>query len=130
MGDLLPCPFCGSSNIGHTGRKTLAHSCADCEARGPTTEGALENEDTWGRAEIAWNTRAPTPSATQAGGWMPPEVPLAVKEAFANSVWDALKADANDLRKQRRIVRAFDAAFAPLPPAPEASAQREEARKG
>lgn len=70
------------------------------------------------------------PSATQAVGWMPPEVPLAVKEAFANSVWDALKADANDLRKQRRIVRAFDAAFAPLPPAPEASAQREEARKG
>lgn len=73
---------------------------------------------------------AALPSATQAGGWMPPEVPLAVKEAFANSVWDALKADANDLRKQWRIVRAFDAAFAPLPPAPEASAQREEARKG
>lgn len=82
---------------------------------------------------MLWEARAALralPSATQAGGWMPPEVPLAVKEAFANSVWDALKADANDLRKQRRIVRAFDAAFAPLPPAPEASAQREEARKG
>jgi len=32
------------------------------------------------------------------------------EEAFMDAVWSALKADANDLRKQQRILRAYRAA--------------------
>jgi hypothetical protein len=35
-------------------------------------------------------------------------------EAFCAAVWDALKADTNDLRKQQRILNAFRAALASL----------------
>jgi len=39
-------------------------------------------------------------------------VPTAGSEgAFMDAVWDALKADANDLRKQQRIIRAFRTAL-------------------
>ena len=37
-------------------------------------------------------------------------------EAFMDAVWAALKADANDLRKQQRILRAFLAALEPMEP--------------
>lgn len=43
------------------------------------------------------------------------------KEAFMDAVWEALKADANDLRKQQRISRALDAML----PAPDEGAQGE-----
>lgn len=36
--------------------------------------------------------------------------------AFMDAVWDALKADASDLRKQQRILKAFRAALEPAPP--------------
>ena len=35
-----------------------------------------------------------------------------VEQAFMAAVWDALKADATDLRKQQRILSAFRAALA------------------
>ena len=37
-----------------------------------------------------------------------------VEEGFMDAVWEALKADANDLRKQRRILEAFRAALRDL----------------
>jgi len=40
-----------------------------------------------------------------------------------DAVWDALKADANDLRKQQRILRAFRAALIPRPAEPAQAAQ-------
>ena len=43
-----------------------------------------------------------------------PEVEQADREWFADSVWDALKADTNDLRKQQRIIGALDQATRPL----------------
>lgn len=47
------------------------------------------------------------------------------KEAFMASVWDALKADANDLRKQQRILKAFLAALEPVAqPAPDRYGKR------
>lgn len=33
-----------------------------------------------------------------------------IEDKFMNDVWDALKADASDLRKQQRILRAYRAA--------------------
>lgn len=37
------------------------------------------------------------------------------ESAFMDAVWGALKADANDLRKQQRILEAFRAALEPVP---------------
>ncbi len=60
---------------------------------------------------------------------MTPDTPadgeaLASSESvFMDAVWDALKADANDLRKQQRILRAFRAALIPRPAEPAQAAQ-------
>jgi hypothetical protein len=43
------------------------------------------------------------------------EPTLEAQEAFMDAVWAALKADANDLRKQQRIARALDVML-PAPP--------------
>ena len=47
--------------------------------------------------------------ATPAPAAMPPEV--ATEQAFMAAVWAALKADASDLGKQKRILEAFRAAL-------------------
>jgi len=46
-----------------------------------------------------------------------------------DAVWDALKADANDLRKQQRILRAFRAALIPRPAEPAQAAQNARIRR-
>ena len=61
---------------------------------------------------------------------MTPDTPadgaLASSESvFMDAVWDTLKADANDLRKQQRILRAFRAALIPRPAEPAQAAQVE-----
>lgn len=38
---------------------------------------------------------------------------VVVEQAFMAAVWDALKSDANDLRKQKRILSAFRTALSP-----------------
>lgn len=63
---LIPCPFCGSSNImlyheidvGHDSHP--AAQCKDCEAVGPA-ECWLREEHNEPTASELWNTRAPTP---------------------------------------------------------------------
>jgi len=50
--DLLPCPFCGSTNIGEPiRRRPLQVACIDCGGEGPE---ALTHDD----ARDRWNTRA------------------------------------------------------------------------
>ena len=52
MGDLLPCPFCGSANVGEPiRRRPLQVACIDCGGGGPE---ALTHDD----ARDRWNTRA------------------------------------------------------------------------
>ena len=52
MGDLLPCPFCGSTNVGEPiRRRPLQVACVDCGGEGPE---ALTHDD----ARDRWNTRA------------------------------------------------------------------------
>ena len=52
MGDLLPCPFCGSTNVGEPiRRRPLQVACIDCGGEGPE---ALTHDD----ARDRWNTRA------------------------------------------------------------------------
>lgn len=50
--DLLPCPFCGSSELHEEGGiETFRIGCDDCGAEGPTGVDELE-------ATAAWNDRA------------------------------------------------------------------------
>ena len=52
MADLLPCPFCGSTNVGEPiRRRPLQVACVDCGGEGPE---ALTHDD----ARDRWNTRA------------------------------------------------------------------------
>jgi Lar family restriction alleviation protein len=53
--DLLPCPFCGSTEIHLT--RTLNDMVAYCNTCGAHGELA----ETLGRAWEKWNTRAPSP---------------------------------------------------------------------
>lgn len=110
--DLLPCPFCGSeARVWDYPTRGYEVECVkqDCPV-----EPHIWNETQEGAAK-AWNTRA-TPA---------PEVAaLDAEEQFMSAVWDALKADANDLRKQQRILTAFRAALRgnAATPAPEVAA--------
>ncbi len=50
--DLLPCPFCGSANVGEPiRRRPLQVACIDCGGEGPEAHTVDE-------ARTAWNTRA------------------------------------------------------------------------
>lgn len=67
-------------------------------------------------ADGPWGDARPVAQPTLAEALAVPENPAekwerTAEEAFTASVWDALKADANDLRKQQRILKAFRAAL-------------------
>ena len=55
---LLPCPFCGSSEIYFEG----STDCANCVTYSCGTCGVHSNFGTKAEALRAWNTRAPLPS--------------------------------------------------------------------
>lgn len=60
MADLLPCPHCGSAEVGEPiRRRPLQVACIDCGAEGPE---ALTHDD----ARSRWNTRAPNPRLAEA----------------------------------------------------------------
>jgi len=63
---LLPCPFCGCTDIGHTSEDDVAIACLDCFGRGPFIEGSREDAATWDRARTAWNTRSDISAAREA----------------------------------------------------------------
>lgn len=98
--DLKPCPFCGGQAVYDFHAKGMPGAWENdcdhwiyCEAEDCFANvGLCESK---AEAITAWNTR-PTPLA---------------EEAFMSAVWDALKADASDLRKQQRILKAFHAAL-------------------
>ena len=154
MGDLLPCPWCGETKIEPVdktrilGMWNIIHCCP--------VIGPFKIELSTREAVISiWNTRA-IPSATQAGGWMPPEdrrvKPLVFSEFREGGCigrphpfqyfitqahdgrflchWDETWHETLLAAQEHAQIDYQTAAFTPLPPAPEASAQREEARKG
>lgn len=121
MGDLLPCPWCGETKIEPVdktrilGMWNIIHCCP--------VIGPFKIELSTREAVIyIWNTRA-LPSATQAGGWMPPEDRengyrcLGFETLWSTVEWREgywLALTEND---DRLLVA--PTAFAPLPPAPE-----------
>ena len=96
--DLKPCPFCGGeAEIWRAHRGLTAWiACMGRCAVLVSKEYTADEE-----AIAAWNTRAPLAEA----------LAVPTEEAFMSAVWDALKADASDLRKQQRILKAFHAAL-------------------
>lgn len=57
----LPCPFCGSTEIGHrtNGRSYLAFVCMECGCSIDAVDGNPEQPEAWIAATTKWNTRAP-----------------------------------------------------------------------
>lgn len=51
-GELLPCPFCGSTNVAMTLSAAYWVRCLECEAEGPP------HEDAEAEAAAAWNLRS------------------------------------------------------------------------
>jgi hypothetical protein len=110
---LKPCPFCGSCDSFNERADFTSNYrfCNNCAARGPIVDAESAYEDADGDAVMedktaaAWNTRADLAPDPQAAALVD------VDQAFMAAVWDALKSDANDLRKQQRILSAFRAAF-------------------
>jgi Lar family restriction alleviation protein len=61
--DLLPCPFCGSTNVGEPlRRRPLQVACIDCGAEGPEAHTVDE-------ARTMWNTHATTLTPGLPEGW-------------------------------------------------------------
>lgn len=60
MSELLPCPFCGSSNVAMTLSTAYWVCCLECEADGPP------HEDAEAEAVAAWNRRAAATARTEA----------------------------------------------------------------
>jgi len=58
MSELLPCPFCGGSDVYHVDHPSFYVlwyvKCGSCGVEGPWNDDALGKE----KAESAWNTRA------------------------------------------------------------------------
>ena len=109
--ELLPCPFCGIPYQGHwqcAGGAVLLYSVPDkheqgCPIRVMMGGGHYLSEP---EAITAWNTRHHSePAADVAGN----------KQAFCEAVWQTLKGDHNDLRKQALILKAFRAALSAMP---------------
>jgi Lar family restriction alleviation protein len=105
---LLPCPFCGAGDkylvqAFTQATETFAFWSVECSFCGVEV-GDDESQE---KANAAWNTRAPADlrSALEAET-------IERDQAFMAAVWKALKADANDLRKQQRILAAYRAALA------------------
>jgi Lar family restriction alleviation protein len=61
--ELLPCPFCGETDVGfgHTGQKWQTVACNECGAEGPCTE--IDRD----LIVQKWNARALQPATTTAG---------------------------------------------------------------
>lgn len=69
MADLLPCPFCGSTNLRHEFAGSQGFiECNECGTVGPCDERAADPICDYDAAYAAWNRRA----AAQADG---PAVP-------------------------------------------------------
>ena len=109
---LKPCPFCGSKAANPWfnddegfGRGEVYCTCCSATAQGSYQGWMREGDDeqqSINEAVTAWNARASLP-ATDA------QV-LANEEVFMDETWSALKADATDLRKQQRILKAYRSA--------------------
>jgi hypothetical protein len=62
MNNPLPCPFCGSTNLGYSGEdnylKYRGVYCVDCEAIGPEINTNYDKTDAWKEAaNKEWNKR-------------------------------------------------------------------------
>ncbi len=85
MGDLLPCPFCGSTSIGEPiRRRPLQVACIDCGSEGPE---ALTHDD----ARDRWNARAPSPRLAEALGLLA-EALAAVEDTKMTALADEIRA--------------------------------------
>jgi hypothetical protein len=59
VADLLPCPFCGSSNLRYEFCGSQGYiECNECGAQGPCDERAADPICSIEAAEAAWNRRA------------------------------------------------------------------------
>lgn len=64
MSDLLPCPFCGSSNLRYELASSQGYICCDeCGTMGPCDEQAADPHCDIEAAEVAWNRRPAQPEA-------------------------------------------------------------------
>ena len=103
--EMLPCPFCGGPAVlvqPALGRPYVACETWFCSGPQETAQDAI----------AAWNRRPDDPAALAASPTMQAMIPAAfvgIEERLMDAVWNALKADANDLRKQQRILRAYRA---------------------
>lgn len=141
MGDLLPCPWCGETKIEPVdatrilGMWNIIHRCP---VIGPFKIELSTRED----VISIWNTRA-LPSATQAGGWMPPDIDAIENggkrwhgedHRVVSVRWEPYKPDGQRQMKAKgrwqeqvgsgdywRWQNCERPAFAPLPPAPESA---------
>jgi Lar family restriction alleviation protein len=82
--DLLPCPFCGSTNVGEPlRRRPLQVACIDCGAEGPEAHTVDE-------ARTMWNTHATTltPGLPEGWEWAPTKnIVMAQRTVFNCWVW-------------------------------------------
>lgn len=73
MADLLPCPFCGSTNLRYEFAGSQGYiECNECGTEGPCDERAADPYCDYDAACDAWNRRAaPVPVLLDETFWLP-----------------------------------------------------------